>query len=106
MKPKNVTRKDIDDIYKAKLSSPLVFGDTDQLRILRAWRQEIELFEEEKAAGGDPNAPLLKWRVVYSYVIEDEEIFEARTKDEAEEIALDELSGKDDLDILEVRLVK
>ena len=73
------TRADIDKIYRSKLTTPLVFGDPEQIKLLNAWREEIDEFERLERERNDPVNPLREWRVSYTYRVEGEDIVEAYT---------------------------
>lgn len=87
-------------MYQDKLAGrPLRFGDADQIKTLHLWQRDIELLEKQERARNDPNAPLIVWRVRYSYRMEEEEYFDARTAEEAEEMATEEYEYEDDFRI-------
>lgn len=98
-----LSRENIDQKYRTKLTGPLRFGDIEQIRLLREWNRELEEIEEIEQQQDDPNAPVIKWRVVYSYRVEDEEIVEARTAEEAEKIIRDDYDYKEDFQIELIR---
>ena len=90
---------EIDAKYRRMLFGQLVFGNAEQIKLLHKWRQEIDNFEGKEQAGNDSNAPLIKWRVGYSYRREYNTTVEARTRGEAKEKVREEYDYKDDFEI-------
>ena len=98
------TRAEIDRRFLAKIRKPLVFGDSEQIKLLNAWRTEVDNFEELERQRNDPVAPLRRWRVGFTYREEKEEIVEARSEQEAKEMIKED--GYEDLDIDYIELIK
>ena len=81
---------------KGPFLRPLRCGDYEQIMLLKVWRSEIERIEEQCEAR--ERGELRKFRVNYSYRVEDAVEVEALDKDEAEEVALDQIF-QDDVEI-------
>lgn len=100
------TRADIDAKYQSQIKTPLVFGDPEQVKLLNAWRREVEEFEELERQRNDPDRPLLEYRVTYSYREEVEVTIEAFSEEDAEEKIREEYGDAEDFDIEDVELIK
>ena len=72
---------------------PLRFGDPEQIRFLKTWRQELSLLAEQEASR--EAGEFRRFLVCYSYREEKEIEVEALNREDAEEAAYDEIFEED-----------
>lgn len=79
--------------YVHKLTGkPLIFGDSEQLRVLREWRAELDKAERESGH---------LYEIQFTYRVDEVEIVRAQSEMAAKRIIQD--SGYDDVEIMFIR---
>ena len=71
--------------YRVRIGPILEFGNAEQIKWLKFWRNELDAWEEKEAQWNDPTRPLKKFRVYFTRIEEDEKIIEAFDEEDAEE---------------------
>lgn len=97
---------EINRFYRQRISTPLQFGNPEQIQTIKQWAKAIEEFEEEQSARANPDAPLKRFRVEFSWREFDSEIVEAKTAEEAEEMIEEEYGYQEDFQIEITEFVK